>query len=248
VVRKRQAGGAFRFAVSLLRPPLMAFTRRDWRGAENLPADGGFVVASNHVSHIDPLTLAHFLWDSGYPVQFLGKESVFRIPLAGRIIGAAGQIPVYRDTKDAGTAFSAAVAAVRKGACVGIYPEATLTRDPALWPMLGKTGAARVALTTGCPVIPVAQWGPQEILPPYAKRLHLFPRKTVHVWAGAPVDLSTFGGTSLDVQSLREATGAILADVTALLMTIRGEQAPEQRWDPGTGGLPHVGNPKRRSP
>ena len=56
-----------------------------------------------------------------------------------------------------------------------IYPEGTLTRDPDLWPMTGKTGAARVALTTGCPVIPVAQWGAQELLAPYAKRPRLLP-------------------------------------------------------------------------
>ena len=67
---------------------------------------------------------------------------------------------------------------------MGIYPEGTITKDPDLWPMIGKTGAARVALETGCPVIPIAQWGPQEILAPYSKRLRLLPPKTVHVLAG----------------------------------------------------------------
>lgn len=55
---------------------------------------------------------------------------------------------------------------IGQGELIGIYPEGTLTRDPNLWPMTGKTGAARIALTTGCPVIPVAQWGPQELLAP----------------------------------------------------------------------------------
>ena len=58
--------------------------------------------------------------------------------------------------------YDAAVAAVRKGECVVVYPEGTLTRDPAQWPMTGKSGAARIALETGCPVIPVGQWGPQR--------------------------------------------------------------------------------------
>jgi 1-acyl-sn-glycerol-3-phosphate acyltransferase len=247
-VPKPKPGGGFRFAVSLVRPPLTVLTRRDWRGAENLPAEGGFVVAPNHLSHIDPLTIGHFLWDSGFSVRYLGKESVFRVPVAGRIIAAAGQIPVLRGTGDAAKAFSAAVDAVRAGECVGIYPEATLTRDPALWPMVGKTGAARVALTTGCPVVPLAHWGEQEILPPYAKRPHLFPRKTVHVWAGPPVDLSAFQGRPLDAKTLRGATDAILRDLTVLLEAIRGETAPQERWDPRTHGLPSTGNPHRRRP
>ena len=53
---------------------------------------------------------------------------------------------------------------MRDGECVVVYPEGTLTRDPDLWPMTGKSGAARIALETGCPVIPVGQWGAQELL------------------------------------------------------------------------------------
>ena len=79
--------------------------------------------------------------------------------------------------------------AVGEGECVVVYPEGTLTRDPDLWPMKGKTGAARIALATGCPVIPVGQWGAQEVLPPYAKRPHLVPRKHIDMKAGDPVDL-----------------------------------------------------------
>jgi len=67
-------------------------------------------------------------------------------------------------------AFRAAVAAVQEGKCVVVYPEGTITRDPGLWPMVGKTGAARIALSTSAPVVPVAQWGPQHILAPYAAR------------------------------------------------------------------------------
>lgn len=245
-MRRRGAGAAFRFAVALVRPPLTLLTRRDWRGAEHLPARGGFIVVSNHLSHIDPFTLAHFLWAHGYAVRYLGKESVFRIPVAGRIVRAAGQIPVYRESGDAARAFSAAVEAVRQGACVGIYPEATLTRDPQLWPMKGKTGSARVALTTGCPVVPVAQWGPQDILAPYASRPDLLPRKTVHVWAGPPVDLSEYAGRPLDAPTLGAATDTIVGAITVILESIRGETAPPERWDPRDHAGPRIGNPHRR--
>ena len=79
--------------------------------------------------------------------------------------------------------------------------------------MVGKTGAARVALETGAPVVPVAQWGPQEILPPYGKRPHLFPRKTMHVWAGPPVDLDDVRGRPVDAALLHEVTERIMAAV-----------------------------------
>lgn len=248
----RALSPAYRLAVAVARPPLMVFTRRDWRGAEYLPRQGGFVAAGNHISHLDPFTLAHFLYDSGRPPRFLAKESVFRIPVLGRIVSGAGQIPVYRETIDAGRAFTAAVAAVEAGECLAIYPEATLTRDPGLWPMVGKTGVARIALLTGAPVIPIAQWGVQDILAPYGVVPRVLPRRTVHVWAGPPVDLSAFAGRGRpDAATLRAATGMILDAVTALLEQIRHEHAPERRWDPREHGQARIGNwrrgPGRRS-
>ena len=238
----RQLSAAYRVAEVIARPPLMVFTRRRWAGAEHLPQAGGFVACSNHISHLDPFTLAHFLVDNGCPPRFLAKESVFRIPVLGRIVDGAGQIPVYRETADAGKAFSAAVAAVDRGECVAVYPEATLTRDPGLWPMVGKTGAARIALATGCPVIPIAQWGVQDILAPYGRRPHLLPRRTVEVLAGPPVDLSAFAGGRSDMARLRGATDAILDAITGLLALLRADRPPAQRWDPRVHGQPRIGN------
>ena len=233
---------AYRLAVAIVRPLMLLLTKRDWRGWEHFPASGGFVVAPNHVSHVDPLSFAHYLYDSGHPPFFLGKEAVFRVPVVGAILRGAQQIPVFRNTGRAADAFRAAVGAVESGKCVGVYPEGTLTRDPGLWPMVGKTGAARIALTTRCPVIPVAQWGPQEILAPYSKRPHLFPRKTMHVLAGPPVDLSDLHDHPLDAAVLREATARIMAAITALLVELRGEPAPAERFDSRKHGLPETGN------
>jgi 1-acyl-sn-glycerol-3-phosphate acyltransferase len=240
-VTARELSASYRLAVRLLRPPLTAMTRRDWRGAENLPTDSGFVACSNHLSYTDPLTLAHFLVDHGWPPRFLAKQAVFEVPVIGRIVTGAGQIPVRRASVEAGLSLEAAVAAVRAGECVVVYPEGTLTRDPALWPMTGKTGAARIALTTGAPVVPIAQWGPQELLEPYGKRLHVLRRPLVHVWAGPPVDLSPWQGRPLDGVVLGEATEAILAAITGLLEEIRGEHAPAERWNPKQHDLPLTG-------
>jgi hypothetical protein len=97
-------------------------------------------------------------------------------------------------------------------------------------------------------VIPVAQWGPQEVLAPYAARPHLLPRKTMHVVAGPPVELSDLYGRPLDGATLQEATARIMAAITGLLEGIRGEKAPVERFDTRKAGLPETGNPHRRPP
>lgn len=237
---------AYRFARLVLRPTMTGLTRRHWWGAEHLPRTGGCVVVCNHISHSDPLTIAHFLNDNGRAPRFLGKAEIFGVPVIGRIVKDAGQIPVYRETVDAAKALRDAVAAVERGECVVVYPEATLTRDPNLWPMVGKTGAARVALMTRCPVIPIAQWGPQELLPPYTKRPHVFPRTDITIRVGAPVDLSRFSEAALTGDVLREATAEIMSAITRLLEQIRGSQAPERPYDPRDHGVRRTGDPHQK--
>jgi 1-acyl-sn-glycerol-3-phosphate acyltransferase len=241
----RQLSWAYRFAESLVRPLLGLLTRPDWAGGEHLPRTGGFVAVGNHLSHTDPFTFGQFLLDHGCPPRFIGKQAVFDLPLLGAIVARAGQIPVHRESHDAGRALASAMDAVRAGECVAIYPEATLTRDPGLWPMVGKTGAARIALTTGCPVIPIAQWGPQRLLPPYSARLRILRPTRVQIRAGPPVDLAPFRDRPLDAETLRAATEEIMAAITGLLEQLRGEPAPARRWDPREHGQPRTGNPRK---
>ena len=243
---QERRGFAFGFFVALLEPVLRLVSRQHWIDGTKIPAQGGCVVASNHVSHIDPFTFAHFLYGHGRIVRFLAKAEVLQLPVVGRLIRATGQIPVYRMTTDASKAFTAAVKAVEEGKCVVVYPEGTITREPDLWPMTGKTGAARIALTAGVPVIPVAQWGPQDILAPYAKRPRLFPRKTITVKAGDPVDLDDLRGHKLTPEVLRAATDRIMDAITRELEDIRGAKAPEVRFDPKARGIKQIGNPNAR--
>ena len=217
----------YRFIAGILRPLLLAATARDWRGGQYLRIDGGIVVAMNHLSWYDPLVAAHFVNDNGRPVRFLAKVEIFKIPVLGAILKSAGQIPVQRGNSDAAAgSLRAAFAAIEDNQCVVIYPEGTLTRDPQLWPMTAKTGAARIALMTGAPVIPAAQWGPQEVLAPYSKRPKFFPRKTMHVWAGPEVDLDDLRALPVSAATLREATERIMRDITKILATQRDEVAP----------------------
>ena len=243
--RNKRLPWAYRLAALLLRPLLMALTKRDWRGLENIPAEGGFVVSTNHISYADPLVFAHFMFDSGREAYFLGKDSLFSIPVAGWLLKKSGQIPVYRNSVAAAGAYRAAVDGVLAGKPLGIFPEGTITRDPDLWPMRGKTGAARVALETRCPLIPVAQWGAQEILSPYGHRPSLFPRKTMHMYAGPPVDLSDLYDRPIDALVLREATDRLMDRITELLEVIREEKRPEVRFDPRHHGVPEIGDPMK---
>src|SRR4051794_16576908 len=98
---RRRIGPWYRLAVIVLRPLMVVLTRRNWQGAENLPSRGGFVVVVNHISYSDFLTFGHFMYDSGHLPRFLTKESMFRMPLIGRVLSGAQQIPVYRETADA---------------------------------------------------------------------------------------------------------------------------------------------------
>ncbi|MDX3235089.1 lysophospholipid acyltransferase family protein [Streptomyces sp. ME03-5709C] len=237
----------YRLAAGIAKPVLFVLVRHRWRGHEHIPAEGGFIAAVNHISYFDPLTYGHFQYNSGRPPRLLAKASLFKIPFVGMVLRKTGQIPVHRGTADAANALRDAIAAVGKGECVAVYPEGTVTRDPKLWPMTAKTGAARIALTTGAPVIPVAQWGAHRIAAPYARggrgdrRVRLVPRQTVHVVAGPPVDLSRHQGKDITPVVLKEATEDIMAAITALLADIRGEQPPAERHSPRRFPRQHAG-------
>lgn len=225
-MRRGKLGFWLRVAVCFLKPLLFVFTRPRWRGRENIPAAGGVIICFNHVSYADPPVAAHFVYDLPRVPRFLAKDSLFRLPVVGRVVRGAGQIPVYRGTADASSSLRGAKQALDCGEAVIIYPEGTVTRDPDLWPMVGKTGAARLALETGAPVIPVAQWGPQRLLDMRTRKVRLMPRTPMDVVAGPPVDLTPWAGQPLTAPVLRAVTDAIMGDIRDLLAGIRGEAPP----------------------
>lgn len=225
------------FTRAVLHPGMRLLIRHRWQGRENIPRAGGIILAPNHLSYADWPTLALFSdsYAHRYPV-FMIKSGVFEVKGIGLVLRKVGQLPVYRGRGDAGLVLKQAERALAAGACVIVYPEGTATRDPDLWPMVGKTGAARLALTTGAPVIPVAHWGAQDILPYGSKKVSLWPRKTVRMLAGPPVDLSAYAGQRLSGSVLRDATADIMAAITGLLATVREQNPPAVPWDPAAGG------------
>jgi 1-acyl-sn-glycerol-3-phosphate acyltransferase len=228
--RAQHLGLSFRFAVALLWPFMRTMVRWDIEGSEALTDDpDGIIVAPNHLSWFDPLVVAYVMWAADRPPRFLGKEAVFRIPVLGRIIKGAGQIPVYRESNEAGLAIRDALTALKAGECVVVYPEGTITRDPDLWPMSAKTGAVRLALSSGRPLYPMAQWGANEVMAPYAKQFRILPRKTMRVVIGAPLDLTDLAGQPIDGTVLNEGGERLMDAITGLLAEIRDQTPPAER-------------------
>lgn len=241
--REKTRPSAFWLLGAVVVPAVGLLAKLEIEGAENLPEEGPYILAPNHVSELDPLIVAVAVWRLGRAPRFLAKESLFRVPVLGAAMRATGMVPVSRTASSttARETIRNAEVLVEHGRGVIVYPEGSLTRDPEMWPMRGKTGAVRLALAGDLPVIPVAHWGVQEILPRYGK-LRPFPlRRRVRLILGEPVDLSAFRGEQSQPATLARATAAVMDRITELLAQLRGIPAPAQRWDPSAHGQTETG-------
>jgi 1-acyl-sn-glycerol-3-phosphate acyltransferase len=238
--RGREKTFGWRVVAALAIPWLLLVGRYHVRDGQKLPATGAFVLAPNHYTNLDPVTTGYIVWKLGRVPRFLAKASVFRVPIIGPILKATGQIPVQRQGGGQ-QSLAAAGRLVEDGLAVIVYPEGTLTREPDLWPMRGKSGAVRMALEHDVPLIPMAHWGVQQIMPRYAKKISFFPRKDVEAIIGDPVDLSPWRGRPITHELLAEATEAVMTAITRLLEQLRGETAPAERWDPSAHGQSETG-------
>ncbi|MDO5676622.1 MAG: lysophospholipid acyltransferase family protein [Propionibacteriaceae bacterium] len=242
-VNREAAPWAYRYPAKwLVRAILPVFVRRDWRGQEHIPQQGGAILVINHVSNADPIIVAEYIVYSGRWPRFLGKAEIWKWPLMGWIARTTDQIPVFRDSGHAKDSLRAARAALAEGKVVAIYPEGTITTDPDLWPMKGRRGAAQLALETGVPVVPIAQWGAQQILG--ARDIEwrrLFGvRRHVQIEAGPAVDLSEYrarlpASGDAPKELLDEATEHLMAVLTRMVADLRGEEPPTGRWDMRAG-------------
>jgi 1-acyl-sn-glycerol-3-phosphate acyltransferase len=229
-VAQRRLGFWRRFAAMLVIPVLKVWTKRTWLNTENIPSSGGVIIVSNHVSHFDPLVVAHYIYGLGRWPRFLGKASLWKVPVLGGFLRKVQQIPVERGSVEAVKSLDVLINALQQGGAVVIYPEGTTTKQPELWPMRGKTGAARLALVTGAPVIPVANWGAERIFDPRNGKLSLR-RTPVTVISGKPVDLSRWEGATPSRTVLDQMTEAIMQDISGLVGELRGEQPPAVLYD-----------------
>lgn len=228
-----KAGFWIRLCVVILYPLDGLLFKIRWRNLERVPGpdQGGVIIAINHVSIIDTVLMARFVWQTGRIPRFLIKSGVFHTFGLGQIMRGAKQIPVYRGTADASQSLREAVTALDRGEAIVIYPEGTTTKDPDQWPMEGKTGIARlVLLSPDTPVIPVGQWGAHRRrgVPLWKK----FRRHEAGALVGEPLDLSKYRGREPSAETLREITDVIMDAIRAQVAELRGAKAPATFFKP----------------
>lgn len=234
----------FWLLASILLPLWSLMVQYRFTPASKLPEKGSFILAPNHCSEIDPLVIGAATWHMGRLPRFMAKASLFKIPVVKWLLNASGQIPVERAGSPSGAngnPMKAAEEVIRREAGVVVYPEGSLTRDPDLWPMRGKTGAVRLALNGNIPIYPVAHWGTQELMPRYGKTIRPFPRKQIKVAIGEPLDLSEFEGKPIDQKTVTLATEKLMNEIARLLGELRGEEPPAERWNPAAKGQNETG-------
>jgi 1-acyl-sn-glycerol-3-phosphate acyltransferase len=208
-------------------PPVIRFwVRLDCEGLLHVPPQGPVIIAANHLSYFDPLCLGVFVDAAGRQVRFLTKSELFEKWWLGWVLRAAGQIPVYRETRDASKALVAAVAAMREGAAVVIYPEGTTTRNPDYSPMRAKSGVARLAALTDAPVVPVGIWGAQLLftrgkIGPFRRGIRVVLR------AGPPLHLGLTPDASLE--ELNAARDRVMEAIVKLVDEAKDGWSPP-KW------------------
>lgn len=193
---------------------------------------GPIIVISNHASHADGILLALACRRMGRSLRLLATAGVFRAPGLGWLARRLGFIPVARGTTEAAAALRQGADALAAGEAVGIFPEGRTTRDPHQWPERAKTGAVRLALEAGVPIVPVAMVGTHRVMG-RRRRLrtvvvNLLLRPRVLIEIGDPIDVRALAGDDpVAPERVREVSDQVMGRLVALVAQVRNEPAPD---------------------
>lgn len=197
---------------------------------ERIPKEGPIIVAGNHLSYVDPFAHGYFVVKAGRRPRFLGKQELFENWFTRMVLLGAKQIPVRRGSGET-RPLEEAILALEAGEVVVVYPEGTSATDhPDFSPTRGKTGAVRLALATGVPILPVATWGGQYVWLRSGRESLKFGRP---IWlkAGEPVDLSAYRDRVDEADLLHELTDRLMGELGALVDDLRARYP--KRWSRG---------------
>ncbi|RMH79861.1 MAG: HAD-IB family hydrolase, partial [Actinomyces sp.] len=205
---------AQRALLTVIRPELIPYARLRIEGTEHVPESGPVIVAGNHRSYFDFLTIACAIARTGRTARFLAKREMFTLPVAGQVLQALGGIPVDRGT-GSDAPLRAAAEALEAGDLVVIMPQGTIPRGRAFFDpeLKGRPGVARLAVMTGAPVVPLGVWGTERVWPRSARLPNVWnvlDPPEVLARFGPPVDLG-------DDPDLRVRTGRVMAAIVDLL-------------------------------
>lgn len=243
-VPKRENNLLFVFVAVFLGSLLRLTMRIKTEGVEKLPK-GGYVLVGNHLSYLDPLAFAYSVYVHMKRVpHYLAKASLFKVPILGFLLPKVGQIPVFRSGKSNDEPLRAAKEFIKAGQVVVVFPEGTLTRDPQLWPMRGKTGAIRMAAELGVPIVPAAHWGVHKVLGNYNMKFRPNPFHLVQVKIGDPIYLNI--GTNPSIEQVNDATATVMHTIAGLVGEMRGETPPKKLWDPSEHEQDEIGNFRKK--
>jgi len=235
-----------RLLANILRPFVRLLYKIEVTGTENLPKTGGYVLAANHVTTLDALAVAYMMYFRLHRApHFLAKEGLFRTPIVGPVLLACGQIPVFRSGRNNTDPMQSAYDVLNAGHIIGIFPEGTLTREPDQWPMWARTGAIRLSLETGVPIIPVGQWGTEAVMETYSSKIRPKPWHKVRIVIGKPISMDPYKDKKMSTEDLVELSDQVMVEITKLVEELRGEKAPVKRFVPSEHGLPEHGNFKK---
>lgn len=194
---------------------------------------GPLILAANHIGSFDPFVLSTACARRGVAPRIMATGGLFRAPVIGALMRACGHIRVDRRQVNVTDALGSAEAALAERSVVLAYPEGRITLDPGMWPERGKSGLARLAAASGAPIVPVAQWGAQLVLPWGAPR-HSLGRV---VWAllHRPVVRVHFGPVfAIDgdqgARAIRAATDRIMDEIVEGLRPLRADEPRLPRW------------------
>ena len=244
-IPKKENTLAFKLIAIFLAPLLRLFFNIKTEGVEKLPK-GGYVLVGNHLSYLDPLAFAYSVYIHMKRVpHYLAKESLFRVPVLRQILPRVGQIPVYRGGKNNEEPLRAAKEFIKAGQVVVVFPEGTLTRDPELWPMRGKSGAIRMAFELGVPIVPAAHWGVDKVMGNYSSKIRPNPFHLVRIKIGDPIVLSK-EPKAPTAKEVSNATAKVMAEIASLVGELRGEQPPKELWDPTKHSQEETGNFRKK--
>ena len=173
-------------------------------GADRVPSSGPAIVAGNHVSALDGVALALATgWRGRRMTRFLVAAEFFRKLWCGWALRLYRQIPIRRGARDQG-ALDVAIETIRGGALAGIFPEGTVNPEPGAGLLRGRKGAARIALATDAPVVPVGIWGTQARWPKLGLHLRRPWRPVVAISYGEPIPPKGDAGSAADVQAFTD--------------------------------------------
>lgn len=182
-------------------------------GASNIPKTGPVILVVNHVSNIDPVIIGASIGRKRL-IRALAKDSLFSVPILGAAMRKMGHIPVARNTRNANKALETAVERITSGEVTLIYPEGGIPENLSKVGKL-KTGAARLALLTGATVIPVAQWGAQNVLVT-GRPLSIFKafltRPRARIVVGKPVESNLVTGLPIRPEDLNQSSVLALTE------------------------------------